>query len=189
MLTTPTKAPAVWTTIWPGLPSLWKGQFVGLSVAVIFSQLLIIAILSTLVWPDLLPTGAKAVVCFSVALFWMAFAVPQIGSQMRRDSDLRENGDLKPLFRTAQTEYLQGNWFQAESLLNQLLKSHPEDGDARLLLATLFRRIGRTEDAAGQLELLEQFSVDQKWYWEVKEEKRLLAANRGAVSESAIVAA
>lgn len=183
---------AAWISVWPGLPGLWcRGSFCGLLLAVVFSNLLVVAILATFVWPELLRMGAKAVVCFSVAALWAVFAIPQVRAQLERRKDLRSNGDLKHLFRAAQTEYLRGNWFQAESLLNQLLEVCTDDVEARLLLATLLRRVGRFEASAKQLDCVELAPDGHRWCREIEGERRLLAstAATGLTQSAAIEAA
>jgi len=179
-------------SVWPGLPGLWcHGSIRALAVALFFSNLLVVAILATFVWPELLRMGPKAVVCFSVAVFWAVFSIPQIRAQLQRRKDLRSNGNLKHLFRVAQTEYLRGNWFQAESLLTQLLDVYTDDVDARLLLATLLRRIGRFEASAKQLDYVEQAPGGHRWRLEIEGERRLLAspAATGLTKSAAIEAA
>ncbi|MEQ8787782.1 MAG: tetratricopeptide repeat protein [Pirellulaceae bacterium] len=78
------------------------------------------------------------------------------------------------LFPQAQGEYLKGHWFEAESLLAKQLRTSPEDADSRLMLATLYRRTGRTPDARKELRRLERCEAAPKWRFEIEQEKQLL---------------
>jgi cytochrome c-type biogenesis protein CcmH/NrfG len=78
------------------------------------------------------------------------------------------------LFRAAQGEYLRGNWFEAELALNQLLERNPSDADARLMLATLLRRIGQPSEAAENLRRLAKSVGADKWQLEIARQERLL---------------
>jgi tetratricopeptide (TPR) repeat protein len=189
---------AAWTWFWPGLPALWHyGSVAGLFVALFFSILLAVVVLATAVWPNLLRMGPKAVVCFSVVCYWAFFVHQQIRSQLRLRKELRSKGDRKHLFRTAQTEYLKRNWDQAEEYLFQLLEVHPDDDDARLLLATMFRRVGRVQEASLELDSVERstgsatgrLAAGRKWSWEIREERRLLASPKNVDNSKFVEAA
>ena len=78
------------------------------------------------------------------------------------------------LFVEAQTEYLQGHWFEAESLLERLLRIHPSDVEGRLLLATLYRHTDRVVEACDSLNELEQVKGVERWQLELISERRLL---------------
>jgi predicted Zn-dependent protease len=84
------------------------------------------------------------------------------------------------LFLRALSEYLQGSWFEAESLLGQLLHIHPRDAEARLMLATLLRRTGRSQEALAQLARLELLRDSEKWRLEIASERERLAAAMAA---------
>ncbi len=158
--------------LWPGLPGLWIGQFGGLMAALLFAAILQTAIIVCLIWPDLLTTGGRLVVCFGVALYWLAFAIPQ-ALQLAQTSRMESRPDLRGhLFQSAQTEYLRGNLFQAEQLLNQLLEQCPTDFEAKLYLTTLYRRINRFDEALAGLEELEHEVAASEWRWELHQERR-----------------
>jgi thioredoxin-like negative regulator of GroEL len=78
------------------------------------------------------------------------------------------------LFRRAQAEYLQGDYFQAEATLTGLLAREPRDAEARLLLATLLRHTQRYEEAEDQLKQLSRFETAARWQIEITCERALL---------------
>jgi len=63
---------------------------------------------------------------------------------------------------------LKGDGYQAEQILEDLLRRNVRDLDARLLLATLLRRAGRVDDATRQLDTLACFEGADKWNWRFK---------------------
>jgi cytochrome c-type biogenesis protein CcmH/NrfG len=78
------------------------------------------------------------------------------------------------LFIQAQAEYLKGHWFEAETLLGQLLENQDSDVDAQLMLATLYRRTGRIEDGRRKLQELERMDGANKWVLEMAREREML---------------
>jgi thioredoxin-like negative regulator of GroEL len=101
--------------------------------------------------------------------------LPMVGSE--------QDTAVESLLARAQQEYLTGDWFETETLLQQILKDDQDDVDARLMLATLYRHTGRLEEAdvcLGQLERMEQAG---KWSLEISRERNLLA-DLGSKSET-----
>jgi hypothetical protein len=82
------------------------------------------------------------------------------------------------LFRSAQSEYLRGNWFQAEAILLRLLERDPRDAEARLLLATLLRHTKRFKEAREQLACLARFESAERWTEEIEREQGFLSASQ-----------
>jgi hypothetical protein len=78
------------------------------------------------------------------------------------------------LFARAQTEYLNRHWFEAESLLAEVLKRRPSDVDAHLMMATLLRHTARVDEARQWLERLGRTDGGEKWAVEVGREQELL---------------
>jgi len=93
--------------------------------------------------------------------------------------------DANRLLVQAQTEYLKGHLSQAESLLTHLLETHPGDAEARLLLATLCRRIGRKEDAENHLKELIELPQAAAWRMEIASELTLTrSASEGELPQT-----
>jgi predicted Zn-dependent protease len=86
------------------------------------------------------------------------------------ETDARQS-QLDQMFREAQACYLENNWVAAEQLLLKLLKQDARDVDARLMLATLWRRQGRREEALRQLDRLERLEAADKWRHEIAAER------------------
>jgi tetratricopeptide (TPR) repeat protein len=117
---------------------------------------------------------------YSLVLWAAAFAI-WFGATWRqrqgaaRASNPTDSADRDDsLFIQAQTEYLQGNWEEAEWLLRQRLSREPRDVEARLLLATLYRRRGRRELARDQLNHLARFDESLAWREEIERESERL---------------
>ena len=156
--------------LWPGLPELWlQGRVSALAMAVAFSGLLQGMMLTSFVWPELAPPGVRTAGWFTLLCVWL-FA---LGVSLRRMPYLageRYHECTDALFREAQTEYLKGNWYQAQSLLEQVLGQNAGDVDAGLMLASLYRRVRQIGEAKEQLRRLGQFELSEKWRLEIQRE-------------------
>lgn len=156
--------------LWPGLPELWlQGRVSALAMAVAFSGLLQGMMLTSFVWPELAPTSVCAAGWIALLCIWLfAFGVswrrmPYLAGERHREC-------TDALFREAQTEYLKGNWYQAQSLLEQVLGQNVADVDAGLMLASLYRRVRRMGEAKEQLRRLGRFELSEKWKLEMQRE-------------------
>lgn len=160
--------------LWPGLlpltryPSLWGGVS-----CVAFATLFNLALAGTILWPELFSATARTVTWVLVAIVWGGAAgytaVWNRRDQRRSQVDL--NCDLLP---RAMEQYLKGNWFETEHLLGRILRKNPRDVDAALMLATLWRRTERYEEAQRLLDRLSRLEAAAKWQLEIEREKRLL---------------
>ena len=182
--------PHAWTLCWPGLARLWlRGEWAGLGIALLFASLLNGLIVTTFLWPRAIGSEAGAavlnivgwfvVVCFWGASFWTTW---RLLPRWRPGAEAR--GD-DALFMRAQTEYLQGHWYDAEQLLQQLLDDAPRDAEAHLLLAGLYRHTQRYEEAKQRLNLVERLDGGGRWLFEIDEERRRIAGlvERGSNDE------
>ncbi len=70
---------------------------------------------------------------------------------------------------------MKGDYYQAEHVLEGLLRRNVRDLDARLMLATLLRHTGRLDEATRQLDTLARFEGAGKWELEMRQERELLA--------------
>lgn len=163
-------AAAWWMYAWPGLPLAWRrGDWWGLAVAVGFAVLLNAVVLATLGWSEVVSTSTARLVWAVVGTAWGAgvWFTWHIG---RNPSPSGEDGTGRDLFPAAISEYLQGNWFEAEAACQQLLSADDHDVDAHLLLATLLRHTGRFDEARRRLELVATLEGSGKWAWEIAAE-------------------
>jgi hypothetical protein len=166
---------------WPGLPGLWfRGRWSSLMLALIFSIVLNLAIISTFIWTGIFVdetfTAFAWPVIFSVwaAAAWIAFqTLPDVMSvKSRVGQTVLDSSDA--LFLDARGEYLRGHWDAAEQLLLKQLSQTPRDVESRLLLATLYRHTRKFDNAWRQLETLEMFDESQTWQPEIQRERKLL---------------
>lgn len=168
-------------SVWPGLARLWlRGHWTALASAIGFGGLLQLALVVTFVWPQLLsrdlppwaaPTGAWLLVLG----LWIAGVRSALA--LRQEIARQAKGDpaaVEPLLRQVQTEYLKGHWIEAETLLQQLLAQRPADVEAQLLLATLYRRTKRYDEAKRQLDALIGLPAAGKWIDEIESELKRL---------------
>jgi len=170
----------VWRTrwallLWPGLPQTWlSASSVGLMVAVLAAGLLNLALAATLLWSELLPEALRTALWLLVAMLWggsgaVAWRV------VSRGGSSREQPGCDAMFHRAMEQYLKGDWFETEKTLRKLLRYDPRDVDARLMLATLLRHVGRLDEALAELEGLSRLEPAQKWELEIRRERELIA--------------
>jgi hypothetical protein len=155
---------------WPGLWRLWYGGWLhGLLIAVAFSLLLSVMLLATIIWPGWLPPRIKDALWILSIAAWVAgwFDSRWLG---RRWQMGRKRDPQLDLFLSARGEYLKSNWPVAEQMLHRLLQATPEDVEARLMLATLLRHVGRLEEAKEQLRRLQRWSRAATWNLEIRHE-------------------
>jgi hypothetical protein len=75
----------------------------------------------------------------------------------------------------ARSEYLKGNWFEAEVTLDRLLTRNVLDVEARLMLAMLLRHTRRDAEASQHLARLSRMDGAEKWQLEISREQARLA--------------
>ncbi len=157
-------------SLWPGLPTLWRGDWSGFAPAAAFAALLNAALVSTFIWTELVGTGVRWGAWGVVALTMLASVWVTRRSVRSPPQDFAGAGDLFP---AALSEYLQGNWVETERQLEKMLAAQPNDLEARLLLATVWRRTGRRDEARKGLAALCHLDGAVKWSREIREELRL----------------
>ena len=161
------------TCLWPGLAKLWyQGEWRALAVSVMFAAVFNLLLVSTFLWPQWLPALLAWIGWPLVALVWTTSAV----HTLRHLKDLRRpipQVDVG-LFIQAQHEYLRGHWFEAETALQRLLAESRNDVPSLLLLATLYRRTRRFDEASQQLLRIEQLDAAYYWNFEIAQERKRL---------------
>ncbi len=159
--------------LWPGLPAAWlMGVVRGLVIALVFSWCICWLLLATFVWPDWISVTI-------LRLLWIVAIGTWIVSTVRnclRLPSLLATGDARSsqTLVEAQSEYLQGSWFEAEGKLLQVLHSHPRDAEALLLLVGVLRRTKRYQAALRRLGQLELLDTSAPWQFEIQREKSLI---------------
>lgn len=168
---------------WPGFVRLWEdGSWVCLSLAGGFTLLLNGLIVSTWVWTAWLDTNVRIagwvvllVGCLASLLWGIRGRVVDQGGDRADDNGRQKGTDF---LGRAQLHYLQGNWFEAKSVLEDLIRQDDRDIEARLMLATLCRHRKWWQDAAGLLDKLERFDGATKWQQEILRERAQLTARQ-----------
>ena len=162
------------TPLWPGLTQLWfSGAWWGLAIGVGFAWLLNLAIMSTLVWTQWIDPWSRLGVWVLLLLVWTC-SVTLSFRQLWAWDPQQTAKTAEHLFRTAQREYLTGNWIKAEQLLTQLLDTNTKDIDAHLMMASLLRHTGQLAEASDRLRRLETMDGAEKWESEIARERHLL---------------
>ena len=160
--------------LWPGLPGLWlRGKLSALVLAAVFAGLLQGMILTSFAWPGSVTPAARTLGWLTTGCVWLVATVMSVRKLPSRD-DLREDQGADTLFREAQTEYLNRNWYQAQVLLEQLLERDRQDVDAGLMLASLYRHVDRIQQSREQLRRLQRSAASAKWEWEIHRELEYL---------------
>ena len=160
---------------WPGLGRIWRhGAFLGLLYAFGFTALLSAALVSSLVWDELLPDGVRVLLWFLTLLYWVLGWVDSNRFLANHQFVSARDGQLD-LFLAARGEYLRCKWKGAEDLLCSILHENPRDTEARLMLATLSRHQGLLEEAREHLRRLQRLERASEWNMEIEREWRLLS--------------
>ncbi len=165
---------------WPGLPGLWyRGDTSSLLVAVGFSILLNLALVSSFLWPWSLGEIFPLVAWPIISLIWVTSALityrnlPDLMSVTAKTGP-SDHQQSDTLFIQAQREYLGGHWSEAEALLKRCLSHSPRDIEARLLLATLLRHCRRLPEAVEELNNINKYDESVNWIFEIRREQKLI---------------
>lgn len=170
---------------WPGLAPLWqRGAVSGLVLALVFAALLNLTIATTWIWTEAVTAGVRWMAWGAVLAIWGGSAWAAAG--WGRAEGPRPGPTSGALFQTAVSEYLQGNWLEAERVLRQLLGRNARDLEARLLLATLYRHTERLSEAAAELDRLATFDGSEAWEFEIGRERALLSGATAKRAEDGV---
>lgn len=167
-------APDRLSCFWPGLAQAWwRGSASALLAAILFGWGLSVLMLATFVWPNWFRSWLVTSCWIGMLIFWVVECVRsnwQYGTMQRDAGPVA--GDNR--FCQAQSEYLKGNWFEAESLLHAILADAPRDAEAHLLLASVLRHSRRWAAALRRLDQLELLDTSARWRFEIRQERRLV---------------
>jgi hypothetical protein len=164
-----------WTTyLWPGLPQVWSyGSWPGLAVALGAAAVLDVLLVVSFGWTELIGRDLRSALWSGLAAAWIVAAAWSLWQCRRRAARCTFEPEDDP-FAKAVDHYLKGDFYQAEQILEDLLRRNIRDTDARLMLATLLRHAGRLDEAARQLDTLSRFEDARKWEVEIQKERNLL---------------
>lgn len=160
------------TCLWPGLaPLWWRGRWSGLVSALVFAAGLNLLLTATFVWPEWVERPWLELGWLALGGVWLV-ACWRSWRELPTLVDDQIDAVAQTLFVQAQTEYLKGNWYDAEKLLEQLLARRPRDIEGLLLLATLQRHADRPDEALATLERLERLNGSARWLLEIAQERQ-----------------
>ncbi len=154
-------------SIWPGLPQIWSGQEVmGLILATVFAATVNLAIITRLIWIDLVSHGLSTfltalavgtwVAAFAYTLWWVWRCHPE-----------RHKIEIDQLYHEASVLYLQGRWVESRRRLERILAMDETDVDALMHLGTLLMRIDQPEQARRAFRQCLELENGAKWRWEI----------------------
>ena len=162
---------------WPGFPQLWRqGSWAGLAAALSWGLLANWLLAATFVWTEVASLPLIQVGWATLAASWAAGVVLAVrwNWQVAAAANDQRTTDM---LRTAQIEYLRGNWLVAEAQLEDILAIDASDIEAQLLLASLYRHTDRTLKAGERLRSLQRLAGAKRWQHEIESERRLLNEN------------
>ncbi len=166
------------TCLWPGLPQLWfDGSWGGLAGAMAFAVAFNGLLAVSLVWYELASPVVTSVGWLLVVGAWLAAAAVSWRWIVRRDGQNQRQSPttvVEDLYPAAVSEYLKRNFVAAERQLHKLLAMNERDCAAGLLLAALWRRTGRTDEARHELARLSRLEAAQPWSMEIERDLKLL---------------
>jgi hypothetical protein len=164
-----------WTTyLWPGLPQLWSyGSWSGLALALVAAGAFDGLLLGTFGWSELIGQNWRIMCWAALGVVWAA-AVGWSISQCRRQAAVRDGTPKNDSFAEATDHYLKGDYYQAEQILEGLLRRNDHDLEARLMLATVLRRTRRCDEAREQLDVLARLEGAGRWELEIQDEQERL---------------
>jgi hypothetical protein len=159
--------------LWPGLAGAWHRGLTGsLAAAVVWAWAISVLLLATWFWTDWFPGWLVRSAWVVGALSWI---VSSVVSHFRFASLFQiTTPEQSRALERAQQEYLQGNWFEAEAILLEVVHRQPRDAECLLLLAGVLRQTRRWQPALRRLKQLEMLDTAAKWSFEVQQEKKMI---------------
>ncbi len=162
------------TCFWPGLSAAWyRGNTSSLAIAVVSTWVLALLLLATFVWPQWVSTLALRGLWLLAMVIWVA-ASARSQWQFSRLMQVSKPLEAKDHFLLAQTDYLAGNWFEAEAKLLQILHDFPRDAESQLLLIGVLRHTRRFKPALRRLTHLLTLDSSARWSYEINRERAII---------------
>jgi type VI protein secretion system component VasK len=158
----------------------WSGLLVALGAAALLDVLLLISF----GWTELIGGSLRNILWSIFVAAWVA-AIFWSRRRCRRQVVVESLERKEDSFHEALDHYLKGDNYQAEQILEGLLRRNVRDLDARLMLATLLRRDKRLDEATEHLDMLGRFEGGEKWELEIQQERDLLAEARSGQASAA----
>ncbi len=159
---------------WPGLAAAWhRGNTTSVAISIGSMWLLCALLLATFVWPQWMSVWLFRSLWMVATVFWV-FASVRNQWQFKRLMLVAKPLEAKDSFLEAQTDYLAGNWFDAEAKLLQILHEFPRDAESQLMLVGVLRRTKRYRPGLRRLAHLETLDSAARWRHEIRRERELI---------------
>lgn len=159
---------------WPGLAAAWyRGNTTSVAIAIFSTWIFALLLLATFVWPQWVSVIALRSLWLLSMVFWFG-AMLRSQWQFARLMQVSKPLEAKDNFLVAQTDYLAGNWFEAEAKLLQILHDFPRDAESQLLLIGVLRHTRRFRPALRRLAHLETLDSAVRWRYEIKRERGII---------------
>jgi len=152
----------------------WHGNWAALLVAVGFSALANLTLLSTVVWRDLMEPQTQLGLWVSVVICWLLGTVGSRHWKSHPTAVAAAPSASDHLFPEGLSEYLQGNWLEAERRFRRAIQKWPEDVESRLMLATVLRHTRRWDEARAELRRAAETQGAVNWAFEIERESAYL---------------
>lgn len=168
--------------LWPGLAAAWHcGNLRGLVVSVVFGWTLSVLLIASFVWQEWFSSLLVGGLWTGLGVVWLVESVR--GMWAFNAMVEPTNAKCAEAFLEAQQEYIQGNWFDAEAILLEVVHQKPRDAEALLLLVGVLRHTRRWQPALRRLNQLEFLEAASSWRYEIQQERALI--ERGMAQEAA----
>ena len=156
--------PLVISIPFPGLGHILRGRFfLGIFIALGWG-ISLEALLLSFVWPAFL---SQRVYFGLLALCIWFYAILDILRVVRKDIAWQKEGENR--YRCALKKYLQGDYGDSLRDLRRLLRLKFRDIEARLLMAEVYRQMGKISRAKRALKKTKRLDETGKWHWEIEE--------------------
>lgn len=170
-------------SLWPGFVGVVRrGLWDQLALALLFGVLAQATLFANFFWSDFLGGYLRASTGVVFIIAWIFLGAVASGRLKRYEKSLLYDAEGE-LFLEAQTHYLRGEWFETECALKSVLKKNPNDAEALLLLATLYRHVKRFSEARRVLAALERLEAADYWAYEIGLEKQAIQTDLRALRE------
>ena len=163
-----------WLLLWPGLALLWvRGSWWGLAGALGFTVMGNLLLTASWMWTEWFgpSTLLTSWTLFGVTWIFSTFIALWKWSEWVGPAERKNSEDLFPL---AQSQYLKGDWYEAESILGRLIQLDPLDIESHLMLTSIYRRTQRVKLARRTLKYLERLEDSHQWLLETRLEREKL---------------
>ncbi|QDT01897.1 hypothetical protein K227x_02660 [Rubripirellula lacrimiformis] len=161
----------------------WRGRLSALPLAIGFALALNAVLVTGYIYPEWMSGGLVSMAFWIGVVAW-GFTVVRSVRELPSIVAPRSVTDEPDRFVEAHQAFLQANYSEAETLLNQVLAIETRDPPALLLLSGVYRHTGRLESAEMLLDEIRRLEVSDRWFLEIRAEAKRLAAAMEASNAS-----